>query len=95
MNDIPDIPDISTSEYHSELMRFLRESSDMRSTVGCTLKQAAIASGGAIAGAILLGPVGGLVGGIIANIVGFVLSDDYDGVITLINKLPPERKNVS
>lgn len=95
MDDIPDIPDIPTSEYHSELMRFLSESSDMRNTARGTLKQTAMAGGGAMAGSLLLGPVGGLVGGIVGSVAGFLYSDGYDGVLVSMTNLESDRRNVS
>jgi hypothetical protein len=93
MDDIPDIPNIPTSEYHSELMRFLSESSDMRNTSKGALKQTAIAAGGVMVGSLVLGPVGGLVGGIVGSIAGFLHTDDYDGVLVSMTNLETDRRN--
>lgn len=95
MDDIPNIPTDSEDEYHSELMKFLSESSDMRKTARGALKQSLFSAGGAFVGAFVGGPVGGLIGGIAGSLTGFINSDDYDGAIVAITNLQSDRKNVS
>ena len=48
--------------------------------------------GGALAGGFLLGPVGGLVGGICGSLLGFLQSDDYEGVLQTVSKLDEAQK---
>jgi len=50
--------------------------------------------GGALAGGVLLGPVGGLIGGIAGSIIGFLNSDGYDGALMSISKLDDGEKKV-
>ena len=83
----------SEEDYRAELWEFLQESRDMRSTAKSSIKQGLWAGGGAVAGGLLLGPVGGLVGGVTGSLVGFFQSDDYDGAVQQLMKLPELRQN--
>ncbi|KAL7579619.1 hypothetical protein ACA910_007983 [Epithemia clementina (nom. ined.)] len=85
--------DGSEEDYRAELWEFLQESRDMRSAAKSSLKQGLWAGGGAVAGGLMLGPVGGLVGGITGSLVGFFQSDDYDGAVQQLMKLPEVRQN--
>eukprot|EP00339_Tiarina_fusa_P024873 CAMPEP_0117037706 /NCGR_PEP_ID=MMETSP0472-20121206/26584_1 /TAXON_ID=693140 ORGANISM="Tiarina fusus, Strain LIS" /NCGR_SAMPLE_ID=MMETSP0472 /ASSEMBLY_ACC=CAM_ASM_000603 /LENGTH=150 /DNA_ID=CAMNT_0004747739 /DNA_START=74 /DNA_END=529 /DNA_ORIENTATION=- len=89
---IPD-PDLVDGQHH-ELINFLTNSRDMRKAARSSVKQAAFAGSGAIAGGFLLGPVGGMVGGIAGSIIGFIKADDYDGALLAICKLPEDQKQV-
>lgn len=82
-------------DYHAELMNFLRECGDMRSssTGKSSLKQGLYAGGGAIAGGILLGPVGSLVGGVTGSIVGYMRSDPYEGYVQKLVRLSPTNQD--
>jgi hypothetical protein len=71
---VPD-PDILIDGQHHELINFLTNSRDMRQAARSSLKQAAYAGSGALAGGFLLGPIGGMVGGIAGSIISFVKSD--------------------
>lgn len=73
--------------YHTELMEFLVDNQDMRKAAQHSLRQGLFAGGGAIAGGLLLGPVGGLVGGIAGSVLGFLQADDYDGAVQQLLKL--------
>ena len=96
MDDYPaaePIPDPNLVDaQHNELIDFLTNSREMRQTAKSSLKQAAYASGGALAGGFLLGPVGGMVGGIFGSIIGFVKADNYDGAILSVCKLDSAHK---
>jgi hypothetical protein len=98
MDDYPAadaIPDPSLyNTQHNELIDFLTNSGEMRQAAKSSLKQAAYAGTGALAGGFLLGPVGGMVGGIFGSIIGFVKADDYDGAILAICKLEDEQKKI-
>eukprot|EP00527_Entomoneis_sp_CCMP2396_P009578 CAMPEP_0198138486 /NCGR_PEP_ID=MMETSP1443-20131203/1891_1 /TAXON_ID=186043 /ORGANISM="Entomoneis sp., Strain CCMP2396" /LENGTH=174 /DNA_ID=CAMNT_0043800277 /DNA_START=105 /DNA_END=632 /DNA_ORIENTATION=+ len=80
--------DESDAPYHAELMSFLRESRDMRTAAKHSIKQGLWAGGGAMAGGLIMGPVGGLVGGVAGSLMGFMQSDDYDGIVQQLGKLP-------
>lgn len=92
--DIDDIPDPlpEPNELHSELIRFLTESREMRQTAKSALQQGLWAGGGAVAGGLLLGPVGGMVGGITGSIVGYLKSDNYDGLVLQLSKVDTQRQ---
>ena len=98
MDDYPagdPIPDPNLyNVQHNELIDFLTNSRDMRQTAKSSMKQAAYAGGGALAGGFLLGPVGGMVGGIFGSILGFLKAGDYDGAVLQIVKLEPDHKRV-
>ena len=82
-----------TQQQHRELMQFLTNNSQMRETARSALKQAAWAGGGAVAGGLLLGPIGGLMGGIAGSVVGFLQSSPYDGVVQHLGQLPEQHRN--
>uniref|UniRef100_A0A7S3LF47 Uncharacterized protein n=1 Tax=Amphora coffeiformis TaxID=265554 RepID=A0A7S3LF47_9STRA len=82
-----------TQQQHRELMNFLTNNSQMRETARSALKQAAWAGGGAVAGGLLLGPIGGLVGGIAGSVVGFLQSNPYDGIVQHLGQLPEQHRN--
>lgn len=82
-----------TEERHRELMQFLTDNSQMRDTARSALKQAAWSGGGAVAGGLLLGPIGGLLGGIAGSVVGFVQSNPYDGVVQHLGQLPEQHRS--
>ena len=84
------IPDIDGQ--HRELMAFLMDNPQMRSTARHSLKQGLWAGGGAVAGGLVLGPLGGLLGGIAGSLVGFVKSDPYDGIVQQLGGLDGPRK---
>eukprot|EP00549_Striatella_unipunctata_P023903 CAMPEP_0118695234 /NCGR_PEP_ID=MMETSP0800-20121206/13058_1 /TAXON_ID=210618 ORGANISM="Striatella unipunctata, Strain CCMP2910" /NCGR_SAMPLE_ID=MMETSP0800 /ASSEMBLY_ACC=CAM_ASM_000638 /LENGTH=144 /DNA_ID=CAMNT_0006593973 /DNA_START=411 /DNA_END=845 /DNA_ORIENTATION=+ len=77
-----------------ELVRFLTQSREMRKIATHSFKQAAWSGGGALTGAIVMGPVGGLVGGLVGSVVGFLQAEDYDGAIQAILKLQDNRRQV-
>ena len=78
---------------YSELIRFLRESGDMRNTAKSSIRQSLWAGGGALMGGLLLGPVGGLVGGVTGSLVGFFQTVDYDGILVQIMNLNPQQRD--
>ena len=98
-DSIPEIPNLddmdedernrrtATDEVHSELVRFLTESREMRQTAQSAVRQSLWAAGGALAGSLLLGPAGGLAGGVAGSLVGYLRSDTYDGVVLAVVKL--------
>ena len=93
MDDYPasePIPDIEVQ--HHELLEFLMDNPSMRQAAKHSLQQGLWAGGGAVAGGLLAGPLGGLIGGIAGSMVGFVKSDDYDGVVQQIVVLESSRK---
>eukprot|EP00559_Dactyliosolen_fragilissimus_P006578 CAMPEP_0184863018 /NCGR_PEP_ID=MMETSP0580-20130426/8327_1 /TAXON_ID=1118495 /ORGANISM="Dactyliosolen fragilissimus" /LENGTH=150 /DNA_ID=CAMNT_0027361061 /DNA_START=122 /DNA_END=574 /DNA_ORIENTATION=- len=97
MDEIPDMGNAGEridyeNEAHSEIVRFLTQSDEMRSTARNALKQSLWSGGAAFAGSIVAGPVGGLVGGVAGSIVGFFQSDEYDGVLSAIVKLEATRR---
>lgn len=98
MDDYPaaePIPDPSVISFqHQELIDFLTNSRDMRETAKSSFKQAAYAGGAALAGGMLLGPVGGMIGGIAGSIIGFLKADDYDGALLAICKLDNVQKQI-
>lgn len=77
---------------HGEFIRFLTDNGEMRNTARSAIKQSMWAGGGALTGGLLLGPVGGLVGGIAGSLVGFVKSDQYDGVVLHVVKLNEQQR---
>uniref|UniRef100_A0A7S2Y3L1 Uncharacterized protein n=1 Tax=Entomoneis paludosa TaxID=265537 RepID=A0A7S2Y3L1_9STRA len=83
----------SSDAYHAELMDFLQESTDMRTAAKNSVKQGLWAGGGAMAGGMLMGPIGGMVGGVAGSLVGYYQSDDYDGVVQQLVKLPAARQS--
>lgn len=102
MEDIPDIPTdhgtfdgYSSERYYEELMSFMSESSSMRETAKSAVKQSLFSAGGAFAGSFLGGPVGGLIGGVAGSLIGYIKSDDYDGLIIALTKIETERRTVS
>ncbi len=101
MDDIPvmnadaDSSGENYDEAHSELVRFLMQSQEMRTTARGALKQSLWAAGGTFAGAVLGGPVGGLVGGVTGSILGLLKSDNYDGALLHIVNLEAEKRKVS
>lgn len=99
MEDIPDIPTdhgtfdgYSSERYYEELMSFMSESSSMRETAKSAVKQSLFSAGGAFAGSFLGGPVGGLIGGVAGSLIGYIKSDDYDGLIIALTKIETERR---
>ena len=82
------------SMMHSELVRFLTQSQQMRDTARSSVKQSLYAGSGAFAGSFLGGPVGGLVGGVAGSIVGYLKSDDYDGALMAVLNLEGDRRQV-
>mmetsp|Transcript_26850 Transcript_26850/g.54971 ORF Transcript_26850/g.54971 Transcript_26850/m.54971 type:complete len:162 (-) Transcript_26850:340-825(-) len=98
--EIPNLDDMDENErrrraddFHGELIRFLTESREMRQTARSAVQQSLWAGSGAMAGSLLLGPVGGLVGGVAGSVVGFFKSDNYDGVVLAVLKLEGGRKD--
>jgi hypothetical protein len=87
-----DEPIPETEGMYTELIRFLRESGDMRNTAKSSIQQSLWAGGGALMGGLLLGPLGGLVGGVTGSLVGFFRTGDYDGVLTQITNLNPQQR---
>ena len=83
--DIPNIDD-----YHTELVEFLVDNPNMKHAARSAMKQGLGAAAGATMGGLFLGPVGGLVGGILGSVAGFLIVDDYDGVVQQIVKLQSE-----
>lgn len=79
-------------QQHRELMDFLTNNSQMRETARNALKQALWSGGAAVAGGMLLGPIGGLVGGIAGSVVGFMQSNPYDGIVQHLGQLPVEHR---
>ena len=71
-----------------ELWEFLQESRDMRLAAKNSVRQGLYAGDGAVAGGLLLGPVGGLVGGVTGSLVGFFQTPDYDGAVQQLMKTP-------
>lgn len=95
MDNYEPVPDLSVIDaQHQDLMNFLTNNSDMRAAAKSSIKQGLYAGGGAVAGGFLLGPVGGLVGGIVGSIAGFFKSEDYDGAVLTLVKLPEPQKRV-
>ena len=95
MDDYPAADDVPgpTAEYqYKELMQFMTESGEMRKAAQGSVKQGLCAAGGAIAGGMILGPVGGLVGGIGGSIYGFMTATDYDGMMVQILKLESDQQ---
>lgn len=92
--DEPTTREQQQQQHHVELMNFLRNNSSMRNTARSALKQAAWAGGATVVGGLLLGPVGGLMGGIAGSVVGFVKSNDYDGVVQQLGVLPDEQRGL-
>ena len=99
-NDSPFIFDNSNGnggateeDYQAELWEFLQESRDMRLAAKNSLQQGLYAGGGAVAGGLLLGPVGGLVGGVTGSLVGFFQTPDYDGAVQQLVKIPQVRQS--
>ena len=88
----PDLDETTLNAQHNELIQFLTNSREMRQTARSSLKQAAWAGSGALAGGFLLGPVGGMVGGIVGSVVGFIKADEYDGAVLEICKLDETHK---
>ena len=89
----PPSQEFDNASRHSELVKFLTQSSEMRSTARSSLKQSLYAGSGAFAGSILAGPIGGLAGGIVGSVAGYIKSDEYDGVIQVIRDLEEERRD--
>ena len=79
---------------HRELMEFLTNNNQMRETARNALKQALWSGGAAVAGGLLLGPVGGLVGGIAGSVVGFMQSNPYDGVVQQLGELNEAQRGI-
>merc|ERR1719410_609916 len=95
MEEIPNINSTYTSEeYYEEFLHFLQESDDMKKTAKNALRQGAYAGGGAICGAVALGPVGGAIGGVVGSVVGYKKSEKYDGVVQGIMKLDGDKRKV-
>jgi len=86
--------DNNTDLFHSELVRFLTESQEMRIAAKSSLKHSLWAGAGAFAGAMMLGPVGGLVGGVAGSVAGFLQSDPYDGAVLAIIKIQGQQRQV-
>jgi len=101
MDDIPDIPnddtyfEYSSREYHSELLRFLSESNDMKQALKGSIKQGLYSFAGTVAGGLLLGPAGALAGSLIGAGAGYARSEDYDGIIVAVSELDEEHRAVS
>jgi hypothetical protein len=77
---------------NSELLLFLRSSPDVRAASASSVKQGLYAGSGAVAGGLLLGPVGGMVGGIAGSVYGWWRSPSYDGCVKIISTLPPAQQ---
>lgn len=77
---------------YGELLDFLTNNDEMRSTAKSSIKQGLYAGTGAVAGGSLLGPLGGMVGGIVGSIIGYYKSDPYDGAIKTIATLDTARQ---
>ena len=56
-------------------------------------RQGLLAGSGAVAGGLLLGPVGGLVGGIAGSVVGYFNAPNYNGAIQQIMVLEGHRRD--
>ena len=79
-------------QQHGELMEFLTNNAQMRETARNALKQGLWAGTAAIAGGLLMGPIGGLVGGIGGSVVGFLRADEYNGVVQQLGELPERQR---
>jgi len=77
---------------HSELMKFMQESPDMRTAASGSLKQGLYAGGAAISLGLLMGPLGGMIGGIAGSIYGYMNAPNYDGALAQIQALPDAQK---
>ena len=84
----------NTDLFHSELVRFLTESREMRNTARNSVKHSLWAGIGAFTGAMMLGPMGGLAGGVAGSIAGFLQGDPYDGAVLAILKLQNQQREV-
>lgn len=83
-NDNP-IPDMDN--HYETLMEFLTDNDAMRRTAVGSMRQGLYAGGGAVAGGLLLGPVGGLLGGLAGSLVGYFRATDYHGAVQQIARL--------
>lgn len=100
MDDIPNAfdaspqhQDFNNTSRHSEILHFLTQSSEMRSTARSSLKQSLYAGSGAFAGSFLGGPIGGLAGGVVGSVVGYIFSDEYDGAVQAVRDLEEGRRD--
>jgi hypothetical protein len=78
---IPNMDDTTNREHYQVVMDFLQNNDRMKQTAINSIRQGLICGGGAVAGGILLGPVGGLLGGIAGSIYSFTTTPKYDGII--------------
>ena len=78
---IPDMDSQMNDSHYDIVMEFLRNNDQMKQTATRSLRQGLIPGGGAVAGGLMLGPVGGLVGGIVGSIYGFYSTPNYNGIV--------------
>lgn len=83
--------------YYTALMEFLTDNDGMRAAAAGSLKQGLAAGGGAIAGGLLLGPLGGLVGGVAGSLFGYYSThtgpQSYQGVLQHVATLEPNQRD--
>lgn len=78
---IPNMDDMTNQQHYQVVMDFLQNNKSMKQTATNSLRQGLITGSSAMAGGLLLGPIGGLVGGIVGSIYSFTSTPQYDGII--------------
>jgi len=87
-----DDPMPNMEENYGTLLEFLTDNPEMKKAAVHSLRQGLMAGGGAVAGGLLLGPVGGLVGGVVGSLVGFAQAPNYEGMVQNIRHLERGRQ---
>lgn len=85
-------PDIYAAQY-TTIIEYVQNSTEMRTAAKSSIKQGLWAGTGAVTGGMFFGPIGGLVGGIGGSIIGFLKSDNYDGMVLQLCKLDERQQH--
>lgn len=78
--------------YYNQLIDMLETNGELKKSFSGILNQVAWSAGGAFAGGVLAGPPGALIGGIAGSMIGYLRTESYEAMITVVKDLPDREK---
>ncbi|XP_077992117.1 uncharacterized protein LOC144446240 [Glandiceps talaboti] len=78
--------------YYDHLMDLMSTNAELKKSATGIMKQTLWSAGGTIAGGAVGGPAGALAGGLLGAAFGYLTSDDYQAMLTVLQDLSDEEK---